>query len=133
MTVPVLSQIVNTLALVILTFGISQRRKPRVHMPVMITAFAIDVINVLLVEIYARTQGDGAVEQGIEAFVSGESFLFQLHVTVSLLCIVGYVIAVYTGRKLFRHGMGRRLHRVNARIFICTRLASYVTSFWMMG
>jgi len=50
---------------------------------------------------------------------------------VSVLCILGYMVALGTGLRLLRRGKGRRAHRVNALVFIITRLSSYVTSFWM--
>lgn len=127
-----LPRCLNVVGLIIIAAGLAYRFRPRVHIPVMLTAFALDVANVLLVEIYARkTAGRGAVEQGVSAFTGGGTALQQFHIVVSVLCILGYVVAAVTGTRLYRRGAGRRIHRANAVVFIVTRLSSFVTSFWM--
>jgi uncharacterized membrane protein YozB (DUF420 family) len=127
-----LTKALNTAMVFLLAYGIWQRRRPKVHIPVMLTAFAVDLVNVLLVELVARqTKGMGAVERATHAIAGEESGILQFHVTVSVLSIVGYVVAVITGTKLYKKGVGRKVHRVNAFIFVAMRLASYVTSFWV--
>jgi len=131
-TLSLIAKALNTFGLFILAYGLSQRRRPRIHMPVMLTAFAIDVFNVILVEVLARSkEGKGAVEQATSVFTEGGTTLQYVHIGTSFLCIVGYVVAVITGTRLWRRGVGRTAHRVNAAAFIVTRLVSYVTSFWM--
>ncbi|HVR74899.1 MAG TPA: hypothetical protein VMT52_11225 [Planctomycetota bacterium] len=134
-TLSIVAKVLNTLiALIVLPIGLAYRRRPGVHIPIMLSAFAVDVVNVILVEVVARmhSSGAGAVEQGVRAFTGGEaSFIQQFHIAVSVLCILGYVVAVVTGLKLHRRGILRRTHRANAAVFLLTRLLSYVTSFWM--
>lgn len=127
------SKSINTvIALAVLPFGLAMRRRPKVHIPVMLTAFGVDLANVLLVEYFARIQhGKGAVEQGVSAFTSEGSFLARFHIMVSVLCVLGYVVAAITGTKLYRRGTGRKVHKANAVSFLFTRYASFVTSFWM--
>ena len=126
------AKVLNTAALLVIGYGISVRRKPSVHIPVMLCAFAADTINVLLVEIYARsTKGAGAVEQTAGLLGGSGSMLQYVHVSTSVLCLVGYVVAIFTGRRLLKGVGGRGAHRVNAALFLATRLVSYVTSFWM--
>ncbi|MBI4604101.1 MAG: hypothetical protein HY721_19260 [Planctomycetes bacterium] len=130
----VVTKVVNTAMVLLIAYGLWHRRRPRVHIPVMLTAFAVDLANVLAIELLisrSRTGGTGAVEQGITLFVRGGPLLQQVHVAVSFLCVLGYVVAAVTGTRLWRTGKGRRLHRANALVFIATRLSSYVTSFWM--
>ncbi len=127
----IILQVLNTAMLFVIAYGIAQRRRPRVHMPVMGGAFLGDVILVGLIESRARGDGKGAVEQGVDAFSEGGEWIEQFHIIVSVLCILGYVVALVTGLRLQRSGRGRKLHRWNAGIFIVTRLSSYVTSYWM--
>ena len=132
-TLSIATKAINTvIALAVLPYGLANRRRPKVHIPVMLTAFGVDVINVLLVEYFARSRhGKGAVEQGVAAFSGGGTFLERFHIIVSLLCVLGYVVAGITGRRLYRRGRGRKVHKGNAVIFLFTRYASYITSFWM--
>jgi uncharacterized membrane protein YozB (DUF420 family) len=129
--IPLASKTANTAMLLVLAWGLWNRFRPRRHIPAMLLAFVVDLANVLVIEVYARSQGKGAVEQGIEQFTEEGELMQQVHIAVSVLCILGYVVAVATGIRLQRSGKGRSVHRWNAGIFIATRLASYVTSFWM--
>ena len=133
-SLPLIAKTLNTVILFVLVFGIYKRRQPRVHIPVMLVAFVVDLGNVLMVEVYARSKGKGAVEQALEQVQGVDAtFLEQFHILVSTLCILGYLVAVVTGTLLYRRGKARRVHRANAWVFGVTRLASYVTSFWMGG
>jgi uncharacterized membrane protein YozB (DUF420 family) len=121
---------INTLILLVLAYGLKMRRKPEVHMKVMITCFVIDVINVGLVELGARAGGgSGAVAKGVDSFLEELFTILNFHILVSIGCLVCYGIAVYTGRKLYKTGEGRSRHRKNAIVFIVMRLSSWVTSF----
>ena len=129
--IPLTAKILNTVILLVLAFGLMMRFRPKIHVPVMVFCFIADVINVILVETFARSKGKGAVEQGIESFTEGATFLEQFHILVSTICILGYIVAVVTGIRLLKRRTGRTAHKVNAAIFVFTRVASYVTSFWM--
>jgi len=129
-SIPMIAMTINTLVLFVLAYGLKMRRRPEIHMKVMITCFVVDVINVGLVEIGARVgDGDGAVAQGIDSFSSNLFSVLNFHILVSVLCLVCYGIAVYTGRRLHRTGDGRSGHRKNAVVFLVVRLASWITSF----
>jgi len=136
-TLSLLTRSLNTAMVLVLAVGLYFRYRPKVHMPLMLTAFAVDLANVLIIEL-----GRGAVGQATEAFAAGDYFS-QFHVAVSALSIAGYVVAVVTGVKLYRilttrapndparAQRLRRVHKFNAAIFVVTRLSSYATSFWM--
>ena len=123
--------LVNVLVVIGLIYGISKRREPAIHMKVMTTCFVVDLLNVILVEVAARVTNEdsqGAVEQGLRSFYEKFFSLLNCHILVSVIAIVCYIIAIRTGRRLFRTGEGRSTHRKNAMIFVVTRLASFVTS-----
>jgi len=138
-TISILTRSLNTAMVLVLAVGLKLRYRPTIHMPLMLTAFVVDLGNVLIIEL-----GRGAVEQATEAFGSG-AYFEQFHVLVSALSLIGYVVAVVTGTKLYRASRPasgspgnpdrakklRKVHKVNAAVFIVMRLASYVTSFWM--
>lgn len=132
-TLVVIALVVNVLVVAGLAYGISKRREPAIHMKVMTTCFIIDILNVILVEVENHLRpregpSKGAVETGWESFLEDPFSLLPFHILVSVISIVCYIIAIRTGRRLFRTGEGRGAHRKNAVVFIVTRLASFVTS-----
>jgi hypothetical protein len=127
--VPWLAKALNTTSLLLLFFGLWNRRRPRVHIPVMVTCIVLDVGNLLLVELTR-----GAIHQALSAIDQAqkpESWLLYFHFTVSVLFLAGYGVAAASGTKLYRRGRCRRLHKANAVVFLFNRLASYVTSFFV--
>jgi hypothetical protein len=128
---PLFSKSLNTAMVAVLALGLYHRHRPKLHIPLMLTAFAVDLGNVIMIEFFARGRGKGAVEQGLESLSGEGSAILRFHIAVSLACIAGYFVAVITGTRLYRRGRGRLVHKANAAIFVLTRLASYVTSFWM--
>lgn len=131
-TIEIAIKVANTLVMVLLAYGLCVRDRPRRHVPAMLIAFVADVILVLVVEVHARAStGRGAVEQAGEAALGGGTIIQYVHIPASLVCILCYIVAVVTGRRLFRTGQGRRAHRANAVVFLLSRVVSYGTSFWM--
>lgn len=132
-TLVVIALVVNSLVVLCLVYGISKRREPVIHMKVMTACFVVDLLNVILVEVEVslrQTDGEskGAVQQGMESIWDNPFALLPFHILVSVISIICYIIAIRTGRRLFRTGEGRGLHRKNAVVFMVTRLASFVTS-----
>lgn len=121
-TISDLSKAVGTIGIVIIAVGLRFRRRPRLHIPMMVAAFVIDVANVLVIEL-----NRGAVKQALE----GGEFLLNFHVSVSVICVVCYVVALITGPMLLKRGTCRTAHKWNACVFIVTRLLNFVTSWWM--
>lgn len=129
--ISLLSQVLSTAVVLLIAVGLRYRHRPAIHMPLMKLCFAVDVLNVVLIEVSgALLRGKSAVRKSVEATTGGEgSGLLVFHVVVSVATLVGYAVALTTGRRLYRTGRGRRLHRTNAYIFVVLRLANYVTSF----
>jgi len=134
--------VANCLIALLLAYGLWKRHSAGTHVPVMAVCIALDLSNVVLVEIAARlakraaddpNAGAGAVEQGVRSLIEDPLSILNLHILVSTVCIVCYIVAVVTGRKMLKSGMqaGRRVHKANACVFIVTRLASLVTSFFV--
>ena len=112
--------------LVLLAFGIYHRHRPSLHIPTMLACFAIDVGNVIYIEVRR-----GAVEKTISTAGTAGEWILKLHILVSVLSIVGYLVAVITGVRLLRKGRGRLAHRLNAVIFLSLRVTNYLTSFYV--
>ncbi len=112
--------------LLLLAFGIYHRHRPRVHIPVMLVSFVIDLANVILIEVRR-----GAVEKAISTASAPGEWILKLHIAVSVLSLAGYVSAIITGLRLLRKNQGRHVHRVNAAAFIFLRVMNYLTSFYV--
>ena len=117
----------STLILLLIFFGLIQRHNRRIHVPVMLTAFAADVLLVLVIEISRH-----AVEKAIS---HTDDSLLMFHVIVSTLTLLLYAMLTFLGFRVLRHNDGQALiwHRKLAYAFILCRLTNYVTSFWVAG
>ena len=87
-TLSILARSLNTAMVLVLAVGLKVRYRPKIHMPLMLTAFVVDLANVLIIEL-----GRGAVSQAMEAFETG-AYFEEFHVLVSAFSLVGYVVAV---------------------------------------
>jgi hypothetical protein len=115
--------IASTLVLLILIAGILLRHRRRIHVPVMITAFSLDLLTVLAIE-----WNRGAIKQA----TSSPSPLLLFHVIVSVMALVFYAVMFVLGERV-RKGAEqlRPWHGRTAWVFGACRLTNYVTS-WMI-
>ncbi len=119
---------ISTIVLLLIGLGLAQRHQPRVHMPLMILAFVMDLGLVLYIE-WSRHAVETLAE-GLKTPFSHQFLLF--HVSVSALTLLLYVALIASGASLFRgRALSRPVHRGLAFAFIACRLTNYVTSFWM--
>ena len=114
--------ILSTLVLFIIAYGVIKRNDRKVHIPVMTAAFLIDLGLVLYIEL-----NRGAVEQAID----GVEGLLLFHIIVSALVLVLYIALTVIGVKLLKNPAMMKLHRNLAAAFIICRLTNYVTSFFI--
>ena len=122
----------NTLVLFLIAYGLWVRHQPQKHMKVMYSCFASDLIIVVLVEVGNHLEGgSGAVAKGVGTVADGENGLLIFHIAVSVIFLVCYGYAIFSGRRLHRTGEGRGKHKINAIIFIFTRLLNWITSFYV--
>jgi hypothetical protein len=116
--------LVSTLVLVILAIGWYWRHRPRRHIPLMLSAFTIDVLLVLAIEINRH-----AVEKVLSPSVD---WFTVFHAAISLLVLLLYTAMTVLGVRIFRgnHTL-RPIHGRLALVFVGFRLANYVTSFFV--
>lgn len=121
---------ISTLIVLLIAAGLWYRKQARVHIPLMLSAFVLDVLLVLYIEITRH-----AIETvGTEITAPTHNDLLVFHVIVSLLTLLLYVGLTWSGIKLYRGDHGKRnLHRNMAAAFILCRLSNYVTSFWVVS
>ncbi len=122
----------SSLVLLIIATGLYFRKKMSLHIPLMITAFVIDLTLVLVIEIQRA-----AVEKVVGHVAAGTDYFLIFHAAVSLLVLVSYVSLIYTGSKVYKGikagtGKPREIyawHKKLAAAFIVLRLINYLTSF----
>jgi formate-dependent nitrite reductase membrane component NrfD len=121
------SYLANAAVLALIAFGLYHRHRRRIHVPVMLTCLVVDVVNVIRIEL-----GRKAVEKALETATTSGEWLLKFHILVSTLCVVGYLVAAFTGWKLL-HGLERyrRVHRGNMVFFLFTRVLNFLTSFYV--
>ncbi len=119
--------LVSSFVVCLLTVGIVFHRKLEVHIPIMLSAFVIDVALVLIIELQRH-----AVEKVLGEVVAQSPSAFVIfHACVSLLVILFYIALGITGAKTIIDRKNLPTHKVLAVVFIILRLTNYVTSFWM--
>jgi len=109
------------LVLLLVFVGVALRKRPRAHIPIMLTAFALDLGSVVYLQLARNAVGKTA---------SSPSTLLLVHVTVATATILLYAAMTATGWRLAATGRGRAAHRTLARIFLVCRIATWVTSFF---
>jgi hypothetical protein len=114
---------ISTLVVVLLIVGVSVRRNRRIHVPIMIAAFAADLASVVAIEL-----SRGAIKKAISA----PPPLLVFHLTVSVTALAFYVVMFVLGERV-RIGAThlQPWHRRAAWVFGTCRTANYVTS-WMI-
>ncbi len=123
---------ISTFVLALIAAGLHYRKQMKLHIPLMITAFVIDLSLVLVIELQRA-----AVEKVVSHVVAGTNYFLIFHATVSLLVLVLYVLLIWTGSKVYKGikaGTGKprdiyALHKKLAAAFIVLRLINYATAF----
>ncbi len=119
----------STLVLAVIALGVWFRERPTLHIPLMSTAFAMDLGLLLYIEFTRH-----AVEKLGETMQSPTpDGLLYFHVAVSGLTLVLYFVQIFTGMRLYKGTTANRLlHRSGALLFIGCRLLNYITSFFVV-
>lgn len=129
---------ISTAVIVLLAFGISQRKlRPDLHKKSMLSAFAIDISLVLYIEL---------TRHAVETVVTHVKPLVWFHAGISTSVIVLYIAMFVYGHRLevarrnhfATNSMGfsmddsartRSIHRNLGMTFCLCRLVNYVTAF----
>jgi len=113
-------KLLSALVCLILVIGVLNRRRKRIHIPLMLAAMAIDVGMVLYLEIRR-----GVVESIPRRPLTP---LLLIHITISVLVLILYGVQVVTG---FRNAKGRRSawHPRTAALLLPLRFTNLITSF----
>ena len=113
----------SALVCVLLIVGVLVRRRRKIHIPLMISAIAIDVTIVLIIEF-----GRGALQQA-QAKMGP---LMIVHIALSVAVLIGYGIQVFTGIKKLRN-RPTRTHAAVMPLLLAVRLGNFITSLMVMN
>src|SRR6185369_11339318 len=94
--------LLSTLVLVLIAAGIACRKRLRVHLALMISAFAMDLGLVIYIE---------ATRHAVEKVVHHTGWLLWFHVLVSVAVLCAYVCQIQLGRRILAGFVAsRQLH-----------------------
>lgn len=114
--------VVSTISFALLIAGVLLRRRVHLHVPLLLTAFALDVGLLIFLQLTR-----GAIQT---VLTQPNPPLLYFHVATSVGMLIGWGAMLFLGWKLLRGKDSiRPVHRVGAAIFLLFRLANYTTSF----
>jgi uncharacterized membrane protein YozB (DUF420 family) len=115
----------STLVLLLILVGLWFRGQDRrVHMALMVSAFATDLFLVLYIEI---------TRHAVEKVVSHVRPVIWFHAGVSLGVLACYVVMIILGRPMLAGRYDTRaLHRTVGMTFLVLRGLNYVTSYMLV-
>ncbi len=117
-------QIYSGIVLTMIFVGVLFRRKRKIHIPIMVMSFVLDLSSVFYLELARNVI--------FKAYDNVSKELMQIHLFFAVVTLVGYGIAMYTGRKIAKGAPISALHRINAFCFLTARTGVFVTSFWIL-
>ncbi len=109
----------SILAFTLLVIGFTQRRRKAVHIPLMLTAFVLDVAIVLYIEI---------TRDAIAAAKAKMGPLMIVHICISVAVLLLYGVQIVTGIQKAR-GRRNRWHGFSGTSLLLLRFGNLVTSF----
>ncbi len=114
----------STLVVALLAAGLWFRhRRPQVHMRLMISAFALDLLLVLYIEISRHA---------VEKVAARVSPMLWFHAGVSVGVLLCYMTMILLGRGVLAGaGSSRYWHRNVGMAFVVLRSLNYVTSYML--
>lgn len=113
----------NGAILLLIFVGVLFRRQRNIHVPMMVSSCVLDLASVLYLELTR-----GVIGEAIEKISSN---MMQMHLVFASLTLIGYGIAIYTGRRILKGDSIYKIHRTNAILFLIARSGVFVTSFFV--
>ncbi len=105
----------------LLIYGLTQRFRPKVHIPIMLSAFALDVSLVLFIELTRDATGQALGWANLPE-------IMKFHIFLSTMTVVFYIVQIVSGFRRYRYG-GMPYHLHTGILFMIFRLGNLITSF----
>jgi len=106
----------------LLVAGIIVRKNKYSHIPFMVSAFVIDILMVLGIELNRHA---------IETAYTTHDRVMQTHIVISVLVVILYVFQIVTGIKKAK-GHKSRIHGSTGFALLALRIGNFVTSLMIM-
>ncbi|MFA5907762.1 MAG: hypothetical protein WC815_03195 [Vicinamibacterales bacterium] len=111
----------STLVVMIVFAGVMARKRPAIHLPLMVMAFVIDLSLVLYIEV---------TRHAVERVVGPAGPLIWFHASISTLVLLAYLGQITLGRRMLAgRATSRRAHIALGLTFCVLRGTNYVTAF----
>ncbi len=105
----------------LLIYGLTQRFRPKIHIPIMLSAFVLDVGLVLYIELTREATSQALGWGDLPA-------IMQIHIILSMMTLVMYLVQIVSGFIRWKKG-GMRYHKHTGILFMAFRLGNLITSF----
>lgn len=112
-------KIVSIGVCIALIIGFVNRRRPRIHVPLMLAAFVVDLAMVVYIEVTRDALASAKAKMGV---------LMVVHILISVGVLVLYVVQVVSGLANLRGRRSRR-HGPAGTSLLVLRLGNLLTSF----
>ena len=127
MSSAVIFQIQSVLIVILFTLGILNRKKRNLHVKLMSSAIAWDILLILQIELTR-----GAVGKAMKVVVN--PVLLIIHVAMALTTVVLYFFMIYSGRKMLRgEVVQRKMHLFCGISCYVLRILVLGTSFYTVS
>ena len=123
MSSAVFLQIQSALILGLMFYGVSKRKQRNLHVKIMSSAIAWDILLILQIEL-----SRSAVAKASKAMVN--PMWLNIHVSIAILSVLFYFAMVYTGTRMLKNDQTiRKLHRKLGVTTLILRTLTFLTSF----
>jgi len=112
-------KVLSILACLLIAVGLTQRRRRRIHIPLMLSAFVIDLGIVVYIEWDRGAIASAKARMGP---------LMIVHICLSVLVLILYAVQIVTGVRKAR-GRPARRHGTTGLCFCVARFGNLITSF----
>lgn len=121
-------KLLSPISVILIGLGLITRKDSTKHVPLMLSAFALDFILLLFIEF-----SNHAVELVIEEVQSPTINTFTIfHASISTVVLLLYFALIYTGfARLKDRTKFIQLHKLLAYTFIVFKLTNFVTAFFV--
>jgi hypothetical protein len=120
---PIAFNVANVVIMAAILVGVAVHARRKVHVRVMASCFAADLLMVLVIELQ---------RSAIKQAVGPTSGLMKFHIAVSVGALVLWVLQILTGRGVLQGKPRLARHRIQAWAFLLCRGTNVVTAF-MVG
>lgn len=115
-------KILSITACVLLLAGYLNRKRTRIHIPLVVSAFVIDMAIVAYIELSRGALDAASAKMGP---------LMIVHITLSVITILLYIGQIVTGIRKVR-GKPSAWHGKGGRLLLLFRFGNLITSFMVM-